>query len=147
MCIVIFFVFLCIFQVNGINFRFSVAIGICFCSFCSVFSISVRNKTHIIKQRRTCRDLIDAGYVSLDDGPIAVLHIRVESDAIIDVGQVDLVGRVDPSLELHCTQLVVERVEHHVEGARDGVHAAGLPARCAVVTNGDHELSVVVFVE
>ena len=63
------------------------------------------------------------------------------------VGQVDHVGRVDPRLDLHRAPLIVERVEVHVERARDGVDATRLPASQSRVANGDEETLVVIFVK
>jgi len=90
---------------------------------------------------------INGADVVFDDGPFAVLHVSVETDMIQRVGEVDLVGRVDPCLQLHRAALVVERVENHIERARDGVDSTGLPASRAVVMNRYHESSIVVFLE
>ena len=76
-----------------------------------------------------------------------MFDVIVEVNLVVGVGQVDLVSRVDPRFQFHRTQLVVERVEDHVQRARDGVDAARLPTSVAVVTYRDQKSSVVVLVE
>ena len=71
----------------------------------------------------------------------------VEADLIAFAGQVDLVGRVDPGLQFHGTELVIERVEDHVECTRDGVDTTRLPACRPVTADCDEEPSIMILVE
>lgn len=110
-------------------------------------ALPVRQFWARILQARQSADLINGSNVVFDDGPFAVFYVSVEADVIQRVGEVDLVGRVDPCFQLHGAALVVERVENHVECARDGVDATRLPACPAIVMNRYHESSIVVFLE
>jgi len=57
-------------------------------------------------RRQVAADLILAVDACLDDGPLAVRHVIDEVDLRADVGQVDLVRRVHPRLQLYLTLLL-----------------------------------------
>ena len=92
-------------------------------------------------------DDVRAGDARVEHRPLAVRDVRVKADVAERVGQVDLVRRVHPRLDLDGAVLVVERVVVHVEGAGDDEDAARLPARAAVIAHRHPEALEVVGVK